>query len=405
MLCPEVSIGSTMLWISGLENDLFNKNLVMKKKNLFSFAEPVLLTLLSMTMLLLFNNCERIELEADSSDFDITKMDLSLFSYSSELESYFVPKEDVRNTIVAYLEGRRNTESRTTNMTTAEAIWYIETLPNYYRGNAATTYKQLKVGKYYVYLTNDANAVFTEAQVNEKTAEIEAYVLAEINAVPYDASLKNTIVVDVRPLTDASGNVVLETTIGTGIKVLPTDDPTDPEPIAPYDPCDLASSTVSWHAIGYEGICENQNAPFANAAEKLQSVLNSYDDDIGCAAFRLTYPLTDNPFFANIRWSTPIYPVQYEWELANPDDDDPIDGYKDFYLFYTASGYPVGYIDCLSPTEMQYYLFGAGRVIEWYMTTKKPGKDFILCDMYGDFIIYLGDATHAMQIQYGEYIP
>jgi len=260
------------------------------------------------------------------------------------------------------------------------------------------------------YLGSDANAMVSSAQIDELAATIEMQAVSDKNAAPCASTEKNTIFVSVTPVTNASGSIYLQAKVGTGVQC--TDPPPGEDP--PYDTnedfCDLSTSPHSWVAIG-EGTCGAgpQINTTMGSAEKIASVINSFDEVGGCP-IRLSYSPTENGFFTNIWESTDIYaefPYGYQTFL-NPNDNQPEDGYRDSWLFSSWDTDTVGRISCLNPDEMSFYYGGAIRVINWYRTNQAVGRDFISCEMWADVLLApsgTGNTQHGIQIKVGDYVP
>ena len=234
--------------------------------------------------------------------------------------------------------------------------------------------------------------------------------ISDKNAAPCASTEKNTIFVSVTPVTNASGSIYLQAKVGTGVQC------SDPSPgeIPPADinenQCDLAARPHSWVALG-QGTCGSgpQINTTMGSAEKIASVINSFDEVGGCP-IRISYSTTENGFFANPQESQPIYAAgpYLPANFLNPDDDQPYDGYRDYWLLANWDTQSYGRILCLSPQEMGYYYGGAIRVINWYRVNHGAGRDFIGCEMFADVLNSndgVGNTHHAIQVMLGDYIP
>ena len=370
---------------------------------------------MAIAFLLPLFHCERVPIQPSQTSTNPIDYEQLLqskeFTYAPELETHQVPKDEVRAKIRAYLNG----QGSRTDYSIQEAIWHIEALPNYFEGNASVHYKKLEITEHYYYFVSDANATVSSSQIDEFAATIRAQAVSDKQTAACAENEKNTILVNVSPMTNSSGEIYLKATVGTGLQCnLPPPSGGNP-PYIEYDHCDLSASSLSWNAWDDTGTCGTgpQLSIELGAAQIIRDLINSFDDEYFACPMRYAFP-TENGFFANNFESGDIYAnYPYEGVFNNINDDIPYDGYRDYWLLEAWDNQPqYQQAQCFSPDDMEYYKNGAYHVIYWYMngnapyyTTSPDGKMFAMCDMWSDVLLGSGNILHGIRIHYGDYVP
>ncbi len=293
---------------------------------------------------------------------------------------------------------------RTDNkVSVAEAIWSIEALANAAQGNATFSYRKLeKINHYLPFQTSIENGMMkvAESEIVAKFNEAVNFAIADELAVAVPQNSKDVVAVDVIPVLDENGTVVLMFSIGIGI------DPTCPT--CPFGNSSSCSTPHSWYGKGNSGSCSG-GPNTGNAAEVIQDFVNrnaSYDCDASFKSpMEAIYPNGGRGFFTNIfPGSDPVQPHQ----VPNPNDNIPGDGYRDNLLFRTSSTSSTGYIDCLAPAEVHFYRNSAAFVIANAMNNSPTlvGYDFYACDMVATmFLNGTQNTSHLMYISAGTFVP
>ena len=349
-----------------------------------------------------FEGCQKEKIQNNPSVENIgNHKDLT---YARQYEPARVPIDMVKPKIEAYLAKYRNSVETRTGETFSipDAVWMLEAVSNYDHGDANVRYDQLKMTKHYVNMQSTLEngvLVVTETELNSKIAEVANWVVQDRNALTCSADFKKTILVDATPYTDANGNLVMGITIGTGTQngggCFPTIDPQF------YDPCDVG--TYNWHGQGDLGTCNDpaSGPTTGNASDIFEAIINSFDDEFGCISlFRISYDPGGNGFFANQYLSDIIIPENH----PNP-NDVILDGYRDYLLWKTDASSSYGFVNCLTPIEMDFYLDGAVKVMRKELISNPylEGLDFMMCEI-DDTVLSGDDALHLMKILAGEYI-
>ena len=370
---------------------------------------------MAIALLLPLFQCERAEVEPKQptvNQIDYKQLSRNKeFTYVPELETYQVPVDEVRAKIRTYLNG----ENSRTDYSIQEAVWYIEALPNYFEGNASVHYKKMEITEHYYYFATNASAVVSNSQIDEFAAEIRTDAISDRNSAQCIADEKHTILVNVSPMTNNSGEIYLKAIVGTGVQCnLPPPTGGGDPPFIEYDNCDLSASSISWSAWDDNGVCGGGQLQIElGAAQVIRDLINSFDDEFIDCPMRYAFP-TENGFFANNFDSGDIYAnFPFQGIFDNPNDDTSYDGYRDYWLLEAWDDQP-HYLEaqCFSPDDMEYYKNGAYSVIYTYMNNNIPdfntnagGKMFEMCEMWSDVLLGSGNILHGIRIHYGDYVP
>lgn len=311
-----------------------------------------------------------------------------------KLEFFDIEHNEITSKIQGFLSvvQAQTANLRSSNTYTInELIFLLEGAENYLHTNGVIRQQDLITSETSFplnYITQNGQPIFDDVDAIQLFNSIDAFVLQEYNAI--SGTDKDVAAVNVYPNLDDNGN--LELGVSAIIEAGGGEEPQDGD-------CNLLA-TWKTHTYGTgQGICQGLTYSSAdNAAERLTEIINDRNTAQSC-----------NPhcqgYFTNI-----LYTYISNAPL-NPNDITLNDGYRDYMMFHAYSNQSQ-YTNCLSATEMDFYLDGAYETINFglnYVHNQLGflGNQFFLANMEavtgfagGNLVV-----THIMHMFSGEFVP
>lgn len=287
---------------------------------------------------------------------------------------------------------KNNTFKNGETVSVDSAIWFLEAMMNFNYSTPDSSFVNLTVDTTFEFDLPVNNDLVDFSNLTDAAFAMESHLVEYLNSITN--SIKFLIVVDVviKPNELKSGLKTISITASYG-----TDYINNTACYPPFDDDDYWLWGHSWaNAGGYcDGPNQGQNLD-SDAAEEIEYKINNprcYQQNDGRT---IICGVTTRNIDA--------------WDYPNP-DDVVTDNYRDCLMFYNYDEYyPVDI--CLSPAEMDFYMFGTLEVIQSELEivlNQNPGQtwEFICIDIVGDYFTYEGNTTyfHWADITFGRRVP
>jgi len=352
----------------------------------------------------------------------------SALTYAREYDGFRVDKSKAVDAIHNYraqLKQAGMNRTVSTPLPLSEAVWYLESSANEQYGHANSQHSKLVVYEHNISMSTTSTAsgkIVAAAEINSKESSIGSYVTSDWTSLSVVSAAKKVYFVDVIPMTESAGSIVLTVKIYIGVNPN-ADGLTEMESEAWSVPCDESKNRSVVGGVDCD--CGNPSTWTGNPGtgymqavnDVLQERINSLDEVGGCRLLNsFAYCDNEDGYFINKEEQDVTYleyPLLTSYNVGqgcvSPFLDQSV-GYKLYYATDPSTHDWFYGFTCLTPAQVDFFRDGAISIIDDNIINKTSsnvyGLDFMLCNLplSQSDVSGVQKFEHKLKIQAGDFI-